>query len=206
MPAEPSFDRQQDGRLIVGTPIVWAMAIAACKQRKIWGRRQKDTLWKQVASSAWSQKCTCTRGVKRFILEERFNWRCNMSCHESDGATLLKQHEASQCVTSLFHTCTATMKLSGHQDELYMYVCMYVYKCPNQVVWSQNSQKASGSVDDVDDNAQSLAASYSFCLASILISTLLLVLQIHLNTCSVDINAKTVIIKNESSSSFKHYT
>lgn len=48
MPAEPSFDRKHDGRLVAGGPRVWAMAIAACKKQEIGGRRQKGNCEKKL--------------------------------------------------------------------------------------------------------------------------------------------------------------
>lgn len=63
----------------------------------------------------------------------------------------------------------------------------------------ENSRRANGRVDDV---AQSVAASYSFLLACMFLSTLVLMWLMHPNTCSIDIYAKTVIVWDESSSLF----
>lgn len=74
MPAEPSVNRQIDGRLAVGRAKVWAMAIAACKQKQKGDRCQRDTL-----------KTSCQKSEKHmryeFYSKERCTTESDTSCY-----------------------------------------------------------------------------------------------------------------------------
>lgn len=94
------------------------MAIEASKQKEIWGRRQKETLWKQVASSAWN--------VRNFHALLKYSF-CSEASLEDDVSLpgewwghfvfrILRLHkETLACFTH-----AATMKFSGNQEEAYV--------------------------------------------------------------------------------------
>ncbi len=88
------------------------------------------------------------------------------------------------------HPASSLVRRTSHEDWTNVWI--------DQVLTARNLQLANKHVNDLE---QSVAASYFLLLARLLFFTISLKLQIHLKTCSIDLNAKTVKIADESSSS-----
>lgn len=91
---------------------------------------------------------------------------------------------------------------TGHRNGVWVRATGLLFICVNRAShYLGNMQRVSGRINDVSDIAQTVAASYSFILACILLSSLLLILWIHSYRYLMDINAKIIFITDLSSSS-----
>lgn len=79
---------------------------------------ERNTVKTSCEFSSKCQKFSCT--AKIFILQQSVTWRWFEFAVRVMGPLCFSQLEASQRVPSRFHTCTATIKCSGNQEEAYV--------------------------------------------------------------------------------------